>query len=136
MADWEDPATQPEIVHRTPARSTPRKPLGAGVTVAHYELIRALGKGGMGEVWLARDTRLGRRVALKFLLTVNAQHSGRFFVEAKATARLSHENIVALYDIGEYDGCPYMVLEYVPGKTLSTWLIKSATRPISLVVRP
>lgn len=86
--------------------------------------MRPLGKGGMGEVWLARDTRLGRRVALKFLLTVNAQHAGRFFVEAKATAQLSHENIVALYDIGDQNGCPYMVLEYVPGKTLSSWILE------------
>ncbi|UQA59483.1 WD40 repeat domain-containing serine/threonine protein kinase [Polyangium aurulentum] len=93
-----------------------------GATIGHYEIIRPLGQGGMGEVYLARDTRLGRRVALKFLLQVDALHSGRFFVEARATAQLAHENIVALHDIAEHEGLPYMALEYVPGKTLSTWL--------------
>jgi eukaryotic-like serine/threonine-protein kinase len=85
-------------------------------------LLEPLGQGGMGEVYLARDARLGRRVALKFLLQVNALRSARFFVEARATAQLTHENIVSLYDIAEYAGLPYMVLEYVPGKTLSSWM--------------
>lgn len=76
----------------------------------------------MGEVYLARDTRLGRRVALKFLLKVDRKHSARFLVEARATAQLAHENIVGLYDIAEHDGLPYMVLEYVQGTTLSAWL--------------
>ncbi len=119
--------TQPEPVRAATGRPGVRQPFAAGMSVAHYELMRPLGKGGMGEVWLARDTRLGRRVALKFLLTVNAKHAARFFVEAKATAQLSHENIVALHDIGEHAGCPYMVLEYVPGKTLSSWMLERKT---------
>jgi len=93
-----------------------------GVTIGHYELIRQLGQGGMGEVYLARDTRLGRRVALKFLLKVDRKQSARFLVEARATAQLAHENIVALHDIADHDGLPYMVLEYVPGTTLSAWM--------------
>jgi serine/threonine protein kinase len=76
----------------------------------------------MSQVYLARDTRLGRKVALKFLLKIDAQHYARFEVEAQATAQLAHENIVALHDIGTHRGRPYMVLEYVPGKTLSAWL--------------
>src|SRR4029079_15969465 len=80
------------------------------------------GQGGMAEVYLARDTRLGRRVALKFLLKVDPQRSARFEVEARATGQLTHENIVALYDVAAHEGLPYMVLEYVPGKTLSAWL--------------
>ncbi len=93
-----------------------------GTTLGHYEVLEPLGQGGMGEVYLARDTRLGRRVALKFLTHVTSTQSARFFVEARATAQLAHENIVSLYDIAEHEGLPYMVLEYVPGKTLSTWL--------------
>jgi len=76
----------------------------------------------MGEVYLARDRRLGRRVALKFMLELDPRLHARFGDEARATARLSHENIVALYDVGDHEGLPYMVLEYLPGKTLSAWL--------------
>ena len=123
----------PLVGERAPARAASLAPYAgsiargrtrfpAGTTVNHYEIIRPLGQGGMGEVYLARDTRLGRRVALKFLLTVDSQLSARFTVEARATAQLTHENIVALYDVGEHDGLPYMVLEYVPGKTLAAWL--------------
>src|SRR5262249_33553856 len=65
--------------------------------IGHYEIIRSLGQGGMGEVYLARDTRLGRRVALKFLLEVDPNYFARFALEARATAQLAHENIVALY---------------------------------------
>src|SRR4051812_35340719 len=70
-----------------------RRRFAAGATIGHYEVIRPLGQGGMGDVYLARDTRLGRRVALKFLLNVNPEHSARFEVEARATAQLTHENI-------------------------------------------
>jgi tRNA A-37 threonylcarbamoyl transferase component Bud32/energy-coupling factor transporter ATP-binding protein EcfA2 len=76
----------------------------------------------MGEVLLARDLRLGRRVALKFLLKVDERRSARFLVEARATAQLTHENLVSLHDVAEHEGRPYMVLEYVPGKTLAAWL--------------
>lgn len=93
-----------------------------GTSIGHYEVLEPLGQGGMGEVYLARDARLGRRVALKFLLQVNALRSARFFVEARATAQLTHENIVSLHDIAEHAGLPYMVLEYVPGQTLSAWM--------------
>ncbi|HRI66850.1 MAG TPA: protein kinase, partial [Polyangium sp.] len=126
MALWEDP-TQPEPERAPVVKRAARRPLNPGTHVAHYELMRPLGQGGMGDVWLARDTRLGRRVALKFLLQVNPKHATRFFIEAQATAQLAHENIVALYDIGEHENCPYMVLEYVPGKTLSTWLAERRT---------
>ena len=100
----------------------PWVPFPPGEEIGHYEIIRTLGQGGMGDVYLARDTRLGRRVALKFLQRVDPQHSARFAAEARATAQLSHENIVALYDVAEHASLPYMVLEYVPGKTLSAWL--------------
>ena len=102
--------------------ATARRRFVAGAMVGHHEIIRLLGEGGMGAVYLARDTRLGRRVALKFLLKVDAARVARFGVEARATAQLAHENIVALHELAEHKGVPYMVLEYVQGKTLALWL--------------
>jgi WD40 repeat protein len=96
--------------------------------IGHHELIRLLGRGGMGEVYLARDTRLGRLVALKFLLHVGAPESERFFREARATAQLNHESIVALHDLGEHEGVPFMVLEHVRGTSLAQWLRERAVR--------
>src|SRR5664279_780813 len=94
--------------------------LAPGVKIGqHYELIRELGRGGMGQVFLARDTRLGRRVAMKFLVSSSPKFTERFVVEAKATAHAGHENIVVIHDVGEYSGLPYMVLEYVEGTSLA-----------------
>jgi eukaryotic-like serine/threonine-protein kinase len=81
-----------------------------------YRLDEMLGRGGMSEVWAATDTELGRRVALK-LLAPEAD-TARFEREARAVASLGHPNITQLYDYGEEDGRPYMVLEYLPGGTL------------------
>jgi WD40 repeat protein len=93
-----------------------------GALVGHYEIIRALGAGGMGEVHLGRDTRLGRLCALKFLLRMSPRAGACFVTEARTTALLNHENIVALYDIAEHQGQPYMVLEHIKGRTLAEWL--------------
>ncbi len=103
------------------ARSTWAMP-EPGAIIDHYEIIRSLGHGGMGHVMLARDTRLGRLVALKFITGGRRIDTGRFMAEARATARLNHDNIVSLYDIGENQGEPYMALEYVQGQTLRQWL--------------
>src|SRR3954454_9905192 len=81
-----------------------------------YRLDELLGRGGMSEVWAATDTELGRRVALK-LLAPDADRA-RFEREARAVASLGHPNITQLYDYGEAEGRPYMVLEYLPGGTL------------------
>lgn len=85
--------------------------------IGHYEIIRPLGAGGMGSVLLARDTKLGRLVAIKVL-----HHSGeaasRLLAEARATVRAHHENIVVIYEVGTVSGRPYMVLEYLEGRTL------------------
>jgi len=90
-----------------------------GAFIAHYEIIRSLGEGGMGQVYLARDTRLGRLVAIK-VLTFGADGlvNTQFLSEARATARCRHENIVIIYEADEIDSMPYMVLEYVEGRTL------------------
>src|SRR6266567_4409899 len=85
-----------------------------------YHLDRLLGRGGMSEVWLANDAELDRRVALK-LLAPDAD-TARFDREARAVASLAHPNITQLYDYGEDEGRPYMVLEYLPGGTLEEWL--------------
>ncbi|MDC0713223.1 protein kinase [Stigmatella sp. ncwal1] len=90
-----------------------------GTRIHQYELIRQLGSGGMGTVFLARDTRLGRRVAIKFLHSTNPEITKRFILEARATARCSHENIVIIYEVGEFRGSPFMVLEFLQGQPLN-----------------
>ncbi|HKE19169.1 MAG TPA: protein kinase [Kofleriaceae bacterium] len=96
--------------------------LAPGTAIGHLEIIRSLGQGGMGQVYLARDTRLGRLVAIKQLLGRGNVATGRLLVEAQATARCKHENIVVVYEVGEHQGEPYLVLEYVEGTTLRSWM--------------
>jgi serine/threonine protein kinase len=90
-----------------------------GTRIGQYEAIRELGSGGMGTVYLARDLRLGRRVAIKFLQSKNQDMTRRFILEARATASCSHENIVIIYEVGHYKGNPFMVLEYLHGAPMS-----------------
>ncbi|HWN68691.1 MAG TPA: serine/threonine-protein kinase [Haliangium sp.] len=89
-----------------------------GIRIGQYELIRELGRGGMGAVYLARDTKLGRRVAIKFLQSDQPETTVRFILEARATARCNHENIVVIHEVGEHQGHPFMVLEYLQGAPL------------------
>ena len=105
--------------------------LAPGATIGQYELIRILGRGGMGEVHLARDLRLGRLVALKLMISQHAGRNPRFLDEARATARCHHENIVVIYEVGEHQGYPYMVLEYLKGQTLRQWLREHAATAAS-----
>ena len=95
--------------------------LNPGAMVDHYRVMRRIGRGGMGEVYLARDSKLGRKVALKVIHRDNV--SSREAVEqlnfeARATARLNHPHIVTIYGVGEYIGVPYVALEYLEGQTL------------------
>jgi serine/threonine protein kinase len=96
--------------------------LGPGARIRQYELIRELGRGGMGIIYLARDTKLGRRVAMKFLMSDKPGFTERILAEARATARCNHENIVVIHEADEHHGRPYMVLEYLEGQTLAATL--------------
>jgi len=90
--------------------------------IGPYQIIREVGRGGMGVVHLARDTRLDRDVAIKELPEAFAQdpvRSARFELEAKALATLSHVNLAGIYGIEEQDGSKYLILEYVEGETLA-----------------
>ena len=100
-----------------------------GTRVAQFELIREVGRGGMGQVYLARDTRLGRLVALKFLWLQSPDLLERFLVEARATAQCNHENIVVVYEADEWHGQPYLALEYLEGEALSRALGGRAVPP-------
>ncbi len=108
-----------------------------GQLVNQYEIIREIGAGGMGRVYLARDTVLGRRVALKFLISNSAQFNQRFLIEARTTAQLHHENIVILHEANEFQSAPYMVLEYLEGTTLKDHaheLVLSPSRVVEIMV--
>src|SRR5271170_5015861 len=97
--------------------------------IGHYRVLEKIGAGAMGEVYRARDERLGRDVALKLIRpssSGNADRLRRFELEARAAAALNHPNIVAIYDVGFDDGSPYIVCELLHGKTLRTRLSEGA----------
>jgi serine/threonine protein kinase len=102
--------------------------------LGQYELIRELGRGGMGAVHLARDIKLGRRVAIKFLQSDQPETTARFLLEARATARCQHENIVVIYEVGEHQNHPFMVLEYLQGAPLGQQIQPGRRMPAARAV--
>ncbi len=122
----------------SPGATEPGFPQGedvytAGTMVYKYEIIKLLGRGGMGAVYAAHDTKLGRKVAIKFLnrkISGKSKFRQRFMIEAQATAKLNHENVVTIYDVGEFQGSSYLVLEYLEGSPL-TKIMKGRKLPAS-----
>ena len=103
--------------------------LAAGTKVGPYVVVSLLGAGGMGEVYRARDSRLGRDVALKILpenFAGNAERLKRFESEARAVAALNHPNILAIHDVGEHNGTPFLVSELLEGESLRAVLDRGA----------
>jgi serine/threonine protein kinase len=95
--------------------------LTKGTRVGHYKIISKIGAGGMGEVYLAEDSQLDRKVALKFLpshLCQDEASRARFTREAKAAAKLDHPNIVPVYEVGEFQGRPFFAMAHIEGKSL------------------
>ena len=106
-----------------------------GTQLGHYQIISMLGAGGMGEVYLAQDLRLGRKVALKLLLaelTRDERDLRRFEHEAQAASALNHPNILTIYEFGQAGGLRFIVSEYIEGLTLR---YKMASGRMELILR-
>ncbi len=104
--------------------------------ISHYRIIERLGAGGMGEVFLAQDVLLDRKVAIKMLPAKsigNEQAKKRLFREAKAAATLDHPNICAIYEVGEEGDCAFIVMQYIEGRTLSSIIKNNALSPLEVV---
>jgi len=103
--------------------------LPPGTRLSHYEILSSIGKGGMGEVYRARDTRLGREVAIKTLpadFSRGGEQLARFRREARAASALNHPNICTIHDLAEHDGQPIIVMELLRGDTLRDLLVRGA----------
>lgn len=101
-----------------------------GKTISHYRILEELGRGGMGVVYKAEDTKLDRTLALKFLpsnISANETDKARFLQEAKAASAINHPNVCVIHDIKEHDDQQFIIMEYVDGQTLSK-LIKDSSR--------
>jgi serine/threonine-protein kinase len=121
------------ILLPTPAAS-PHKAIAPPPVVAGYEVLGVLGHGGMGVVYKARHLRLNRLVALKMVLAgahADPQQLARLHLEAEALADLQHPNIVAVYEVGEHDHCPYLALEFVDGGSLDKKLDRQPQPPLA-----
>ncbi len=121
-------AAQPDAPTLPPAGAVPLAPPQAGDEIgrlAHYRVLKRLGAGGMGQVFLAVDTLLERRVALKVMLpalAAEAVHRDRFLREARAAAALTHDHVVTIHQVGEADGVPYLAMQLLEGESLEDYL--------------
>src|SRR5947199_2199270 len=111
--------------------------LGPGVTLSHYHIVSKIGAGGMGEVYLAQDTKLDRKVALKILPPDVAAHSDRmrrFVQEAKAASALNHPNIITIHEIEETDSINFIATEFIEGETLRERMANSSPMTLSEIL--
>ena len=111
--------------------------LAANATLSHYRIVSKIGEGGMGEVYLAEDTKLDRKVAIKFLneqFSKDEEKLNRFVREAKAASALNHPNILTVYEIGEVDGQNYIATELIDGTTLREPLRKGPL-PLNTILK-
>ena len=114
------------------------KELATNTTLSHYRIVSRIGAGGMGEVYSAHDTRLDRKVAIKFLheeFSKEADKLGRFIQEAKAASALNHPNILTVYEIGEVDGKNYIATELIDGKTLREALAQKESLQLNQILK-
>jgi len=109
---------------------------GPDTAISHYKIIRKIGAGGMGEVYLAEDTKLNRRVALKFLSAQYGEDQGlkaRFKREAQAAASLNHPNVITIHEVAEHESRPFIAMEYVEGRSLKDLMVAQRL-PIGKVI--
>jgi eukaryotic-like serine/threonine-protein kinase len=112
--------------------------INTGTPLSHYSIVSKIGAGGMGEVYLAQDTKLDRKVAIKFLheeFSKDADKLGRFIQEAKAASALNHPNILTVYEIGEIDGKNYIATEWIDGQTLREHLSHKETLQLNVILK-
>jgi eukaryotic-like serine/threonine-protein kinase len=132
-----EPLTQTTPTPPPPGADNSAAPDLSGRTVGDFHILRRLGQGGMGQVYLAEQVSLKRKVALKVLrpdLAQNESSLARFKAEAEAVARATHANIVQVYFIGAVDGLPFMALEYVEGRNLREYLTKKGPPELPLAL--
>ena len=108
--------------------------LGESDTVGRYMILRKLGQGGAGVVYLARDPYIKRNVAIKISKRVSDKAKARFFIEAQSSGRLSHQNIVAIHDVGMFRDFCYITMEYIEGPTLEKFCRKESLLPVNRVI--
>src|SRR5919202_5252660 len=102
--------------------------ISPGARLGRYEVRAHIGEGGMGQVYLAQDTQLGRTVALKVLpadVASDQQRMRRFVQEARAASALNHPNILTIYEIGQADSVPFIATEFIEGLTLREHMLRS-----------